>query len=334
MSWNLTRSLPMTSRKTAIGIEKRAAVNDQLQRRPDIDDLFFPRDFFQIIEQREHPRRDAAEHRDRQIRRLLREHLNLFVPVAHQGDFGRRERVRPQRRSEFAGRDAGQVADETAIVVGFQVGAATEEENAAAEDRRAGVLVQEKGEVREGGLFVRRDHLPGDRDVLCVSGRGARRERIVGHEFRPGDARQPGIGHTPVVAPHFFVSAQRHGALKVLNGANGGKIVVAAEFRVLRALHELAQRPQLRLDRIEPVHFAHAHLREAVEEGVGHAPRGPAAGDFLEQGAHAITICRTFIRIYTPSALASTALLRAGHKRFAVASFGLRNQRLELWIGC
>ena len=80
----------------------------------------------------------------------LGEQLHLAVPVAHQGQVERRKGVRPQERRHLARRDAAEVAGQDAVGRGGQIGAAAEEEDAAAEQRRAGVAPRGTGPASSG----------------------------------------------------------------------------------------------------------------------------------------------------------------------------------------
>ena len=115
------------------------------------------RDLLQPLEEKQDPRRHAADHRDRQSGALLGQVVDLRIPVAQQSQVQRRKRVGTQERNHFARRDAAQVAAQDHLANGggresLQLGAAAEEEHSAPEQRRAGMHSQEEGLAQSGEL--------------------------------------------------------------------------------------------------------------------------------------------------------------------------------------
>src|SRR5262249_42923046 len=105
------------SKEFSIRVKLRSAVNDEPQVRPDLSDRGLSGDFFQPIEEYQHPRWDSTDCCDRLVDGTLGQTAKLHFPVGEKTQVERRKRIRPHEVSHFLGRNAAEVAREAAVVL-------------------------------------------------------------------------------------------------------------------------------------------------------------------------------------------------------------------------
>ena len=198
VSWSrISRAAEDRRERLAVGVELDAAVDDDLQRRPDLGDRRLAAQLEHALEEDEQPARHAADQGDRLAAGSARPGVaSLRSQFGFQGQLERREGVGAEQRSISSCAAIPLRSPWRTPGAGCSRSVDPPRKKSrpwnSRESGRAGQVV---GHHRLRGLAVRREHLARDRDVL---GRPLRRAAGQGQVRDPARARsgcrRPGTG--------------------------------------------------------------------------------------------------------------------------------------------